>query len=143
MRFIKNPDTLLGIGLLMLGIALSLVSYLALKSTPFTALGISAFIIGYIYIALSRTRPNISPEISIYIVSLTLLLALTTAIMAAYVHNRLDAYLAVYLVETLVLTEIYDLNPKARRGVDVITRMLFLGFLFLVVLEVYKIMADK
>ena len=49
---------------MFLGIALSLVSSLVLKSTPITALGISAFIIGSICIALARTRPNISPEAS-------------------------------------------------------------------------------
>ncbi len=64
MRIIKNPYTLLGLGLLFLGIALSLVSSFVLESTPMTALGISAFIIGSICIALARTRPNISPEAS-------------------------------------------------------------------------------
>jgi hypothetical protein len=64
MRTIKNPYTLLGIGLLLFGIALSLVASFVLDSTPITALGISSFIIGAICIALAGTRPNISPEAS-------------------------------------------------------------------------------
>jgi hypothetical protein len=62
MRPIKNSYTLLGLGLLLLGAALSVVSYFILESIPLTALGISAFILGAICVALARTRPNISPE---------------------------------------------------------------------------------
>jgi len=65
MRLIKNSYTLLGAGLLLLGAALSLVSSFILESTPLTALGISAFILGAICVALARTRPNISPEASV------------------------------------------------------------------------------
>jgi hypothetical protein len=64
MRFIKNSYILLGLGLLLLGAALSLVSSFILESTPLTALGISTFILGAICIALAGTRPNISPEAS-------------------------------------------------------------------------------
>ncbi len=64
MRPIKNSYTLLGAGLLLLGAALALVSSFILESTPLTALGISAFILGAICVALARTRPNISPEVS-------------------------------------------------------------------------------
>jgi hypothetical protein len=65
MRPIKNHYILLGVGLLLLGAALSLISYFILESTPLTALGISTFILGAICVALSRTRPNISPEVSV------------------------------------------------------------------------------
>jgi len=64
MNLIKNPYILLGLGLTLFGIALSLVSSFVLESTPITALGISSFILGSICVALARTRPNISPEAS-------------------------------------------------------------------------------
>jgi hypothetical protein len=77
-----------------------------------------------------------------FIISLALLLALTTVIMAAYGQSRLDIYLTIFLIETLALTELYVyLNPKARRSLGIITGVLFLGFVALVVLEVYKIIS--
>ena len=77
-----------------------------------------------------------------YIISLTLLLTLTTVIMAAYGQSRLDLYFTVYLIETLALTELYVyLNPRARRGLGFITGALFAGFVILVGVEVYKIIS--
>jgi hypothetical protein len=78
-----------------------------------------------------------------YIVSLALLFSLTTILMAAYGQNRLDVYFTVYLIETLVLTEIYVyLTPKARRGLNLISGVLFIGFIGIVAFEVYKILSD-
>ncbi len=78
-----------------------------------------------------------------YIVSLALLLTLTTVIMAAYGQDRLDVYFTVYLIETLVLTEVYVyLTPKARKGLNLITGVLFIGFVGIVAFEVYRILAD-
>jgi len=78
-----------------------------------------------------------------YIVSLALLLSLTTVIMAAYGQDRLDVYFTVYLIETLALTEIYVyLTPKARKGLNLITGVLFIGFVGIVAFEVYRILAD-
>jgi hypothetical protein len=78
-----------------------------------------------------------------YIISLALLLSLTTVIMAAYGQNRLDVYFTVYLIETLALTEIYVyLTPKARKGLNLITGVLFIGFVGIVAFEVYRILSD-
>lgn len=77
-----------------------------------------------------------------YIVSLALLFTLTTVIMAAYGQNSLDAYFTIYLIEALVLTELYVyLTPKARRGLGLITGVLFLGFVSIVVFQIYKILS--
>lgn len=60
--------------------------------------------------------------------------------MAAYGQNRLDVYFTVYLIEALILTEIYVyLNPKARRGLSLITGVLFMGFVSIVVFQIYEI----
>jgi TRAP-type C4-dicarboxylate transport system permease small subunit len=63
--------------------------------------------------------------------------------MAAYGQNRLDVYFTVYLIETLVLTEIYVyLTPKARKVLNLITGVLFIGFVGIVAFEVYRILSD-
>ena len=78
-----------------------------------------------------------------YIVSLALLFTLTTVMMAAYGQNRLDAYFTVYLIEALVLTELYVyINPKARKGLGLITAVLFVGFASIVIFQIYKILSD-
>jgi hypothetical protein len=61
-------------------------------------------------------------------------------ILALIGENRLDFYYSIYLIEALVVTELYIyLNPRARRGLNVVTYLLFGGFLLIVVREVVKI----
>jgi len=47
------------------GGAFAIVSHFILDSTPLTALGISMVILGAICLTLARTRPKISPEVSV------------------------------------------------------------------------------
>ena len=64
MKTISNSFTLLGACLTLAGLSLSLVSYLLLRSTPLTALGLSTVILGGVSLALGRGQPKISPEAS-------------------------------------------------------------------------------
>ncbi|MFQ5873369.1 MAG: hypothetical protein ACE5JL_06170 [Dehalococcoidia bacterium] len=76
-----------------------------------------------------------------YIVSLALLLTLTTVILAAYGESRLDLYFTVYLIEALVLVELYVyFSPRARRGLNVVSAILLAGFIVIVVLAVAEIL---
>jgi len=55
---------LLGSGLTLSGLLLTLVSYIIVGSIPLTALGISTTILGAVTSALSREYPKIQPELS-------------------------------------------------------------------------------
>lgn len=58
----SNPYRVLGLGLCLAGTIFAPVSYFIIGSAPFTAMGISAIMIGFTCIALANTRPYISPE---------------------------------------------------------------------------------
>lgn len=55
--------------------------------------------------------------------------------------NRLDLYYSIYLIEALVVTELYIyLNPRAKKGLNTVIYLLFGGFLLIVVWEVVRIL---
>ena len=77
-----------------------------------------------------------------YILIIAVLLLLTTVILVATGQNSLDIYYTVYIIEALTVTELYVyLNAKARRGLTMVSTILFGGFLFVVSLQVIKILA--
>ncbi len=77
-----------------------------------------------------------------YILIIALSLLLTTIILTATGQNSLDIYFAVYIIEALVITELYVyFNTKARRGLTLVSVILFGGFLFTVCLELINILA--
>jgi len=77
-----------------------------------------------------------------YILIIALLLLLTTVILVATGQNSLDIYYTVYIIEALIVTELYVyFNAKARRGLNLVSAILFGGFLFFVSLQVIKILA--
>ena len=77
-----------------------------------------------------------------YIIIVASLLLLTTVILAGSGQDSLDIYYTAYVIETLVVTELYGyLNAKARRGLSQISIVLFGGFLVIVSLRVIKILA--
>lgn len=61
----RNTYILLGLGLLFTGIWLGPVAHFVLKSTPLSALGLSLVILGTVCLVLGRTRPGMSPEVSV------------------------------------------------------------------------------
>ncbi|HEY41209.1 MAG TPA: hypothetical protein G4O18_05050 [Dehalococcoidia bacterium] len=61
----RNVYTWTGLGLLVSGVILVLVSLLVLSSLVWlTALGIAALILAFIFLALARTIPRVTPEVS-------------------------------------------------------------------------------
>lgn len=77
-----------------------------------------------------------------YILITALLLLLTTIILMVIGQTSLDVYYITYIIEALVITELYVyFNTKARRGLNIVSAVLFGGFLFIVSLEVIKILA--
>jgi hypothetical protein len=76
-----------------------------------------------------------------YILIVTILLLLTTVILIGIGQTSLDVYYSTYVLEALVVTELYAyLNSKARRGLNVVSLMLLSGFLIIVVLKVVVVL---
>jgi len=76
-----------------------------------------------------------------YILIVAVLLLLTTVILAAIGQEALAVYYTIYILEDLVVTELYVyFNSKARRGLSLVSAILFGGFLVIVSLEVIKIL---
>ena len=77
-----------------------------------------------------------------YILIIAVLLLLTTVILVAMGQNSLDIYYSVYIIEALIVTELYVyFNAKARRGLAMVSTILFGGFLVILFLQVIKIVA--
>lgn len=77
-----------------------------------------------------------------YILIIAILLLLTTVILVAMGQDSLDVYYSIYVIEALIITELYVyFNARARRGLNFISAILFAGFLFIVSLRVIKILA--
>jgi uncharacterized Tic20 family protein len=56
-------------------------------------------------------------------------------------QNALDVYYTIYIIVALVVTELYVyFNAKARRGLNLVSAILFGGFLVIVSLEIVKIL---
>jgi len=76
-----------------------------------------------------------------YILILASLLLATTVIVAALGEARLDLYFSIYVIEAMVLTELYVyLNPRAKRGLNRVNYGLFAGFLVIVAAKVVEIL---
>ena len=77
-----------------------------------------------------------------YILTVALLLLLTTIILIATGQNSLDIYYTIYVIEALIVTELYVyFNNKARRGLNLVSTVLFGGFAVALCLQVLKILA--
>jgi hypothetical protein len=77
-----------------------------------------------------------------YILTVALVLLLTTVILIAVGQISLDIYYTVYVIEALIITELYVyFNSKARRGLTLVSTMLFGGFLIALCFQVFKILA--
>lgn len=77
-----------------------------------------------------------------YILIIAILLLLTTVILVALEQKRLDIYFTIYILEALIVTELYVyFNAKARQGLSLVTSILMVSFLGIVALQVVKILA--
>ena len=76
-----------------------------------------------------------------YIFIVAILLLLTTVILVALGQNSLESYYMAYIVEALIVTEIYvHFNAKARRGLNLVNTILFGGFLVVFSLQAIKML---
>ena len=76
-----------------------------------------------------------------YILTVALLLLLTTVILIASGQNSLGIYYAIYIIEALIITELYVyFNAKARRGLTFASAILFGGFLSVLCFQVIKLL---
>jgi len=76
-----------------------------------------------------------------YILVVASLLLLTTVILAAYGVSSLDIYYTLYVIEALIVTELcVYFNSRARRGLTVVSTVLFAGFLVVVLSAVLNIL---
>ena len=76
-----------------------------------------------------------------YILIIALVLLLTTLILITTGQTSLGTYYVVYILEALIITELYiHFNAKARRGLNSVSAILFGGFLFVVCLKFVHIL---
>ena len=77
-----------------------------------------------------------------YVLTVALSLLLTTIIMIAMGQNSLDVYYTVYVIEALIVTELYVyFNNRARRGLTFVSTILFGGFAIVLCFQILKILA--
>ena len=77
-----------------------------------------------------------------YILTVALLLILTTIILIVIGQNSLDIYYTIYIIEALIITELYVyFNTKTRRGLAFAGAILFTGFMAVLCLQAIKILA--
>jgi hypothetical protein len=75
-----------------------------------------------------------------YILTVALLLLLTTVVLIAAGQNSLDVYYTIYVIEALIITELYVyFNGKARRGLNLVSMLLFGGFIIVLCFQVVRI----
>ena len=76
-----------------------------------------------------------------YIITVTLLLLLSTIILIGIGQNSLDIYFTTYIIEALIITELYVyFNEKARRGLTYVSTILFGGFAIAICLQIIRIL---
>ncbi len=76
-----------------------------------------------------------------YLLTLAALFGVSTALLAAYHQEKLDAYFTLYVIEYLVITLLFAyLHPRARGLLDALGYLLFGGFLVIVILKVVEIL---
>ena len=77
-----------------------------------------------------------------YILTVASILLLSTVLLIAAGQNSLERYFTVYVIEALVITELYVyLNQKARRGLTYVSVLLFGGFAFILGFQILKILS--
>jgi hypothetical protein len=75
-----------------------------------------------------------------YILTIAILLLLTTVILIAMNLDSLAIFYEIYILEALIVTELYlHFSSKARQGLNLVAFVLFGGLLCIVPLQVIKI----
>ncbi len=76
-----------------------------------------------------------------YILTVALLLLVTTPILIAMGQNALEVFYAVFIIEALVVTELYVyLSGKVRRQLNLVSAILFGNFSLIVLATIIKLL---
>ena len=77
-----------------------------------------------------------------YIITIAIALLLTTVILVAFDVASLEIYYTSYVIEALMVTELYRyLSPRARRALNTVSIVLLGGFFIIVVTHIVRILA--
>lgn len=77
-----------------------------------------------------------------YVVSVSILLLITTVLLVAAGQSSLDVYYSFYVVEALIVTELFVyFNKRSRRALHTVSICLFFGFLTVLVIQIFKALA--
>ena len=80
--------------------------------------------------------------INSYILIVAVLMLATTVIMTALGQPKLENYYTFYVLETLVVTELFVLlSARARRALYLVSLLLFAGFLIILAQKVIAVLA--
>ncbi|MCH8864721.1 MAG: hypothetical protein IIB13_05100 [Chloroflexi bacterium] len=76
-----------------------------------------------------------------YILTVALLLLVTTPILVAMGQNSLEVFYTVFIIEALVVTELYVyLSGKVRRQLNLVSVILFGNFSLIVLANIVKLL---
>ncbi len=76
-----------------------------------------------------------------YILTVAMLLLVTTPILVAMGQNSLEVFYTVFIIEALVVTELYVyLSGKVRRQLNLVSAILFGYFSLIVLANIVKIL---
>lgn len=74
-----------------------------------------------------------------YFITVAIVLLSTTTILIAAGQTSLDIFYSLYVIEALIVTELFVyFNKKSRRALNIVSVMLFGGFSIVVCLQVLK-----
>ena len=74
--------------------------------------------------------------------SVAIVLLFTTVLLAATGQTSLDTYYSIYIIEALIITELFVyFNKKSRRALIVVSSLLFGGFIIILGFQVVKSLA--
>jgi len=77
-----------------------------------------------------------------YIITLATILMITTVVLVAIGQNSLATFYTIYVIEALMLTELYIyFNSRARRSLGIVSSFLFTAFILILSLEIIKILS--
>ncbi|MFH1169226.1 MAG: hypothetical protein V1691_00890 [Chloroflexota bacterium] len=77
-----------------------------------------------------------------YIIMVAVLFLLTTIVLIAIGQESLGVFYTIYIIEALALTELYMyFNSKARHSLALVSSILFGGFILILCLQVFRILA--
>ena len=76
-----------------------------------------------------------------YVISVAILLLTTTIILVASGQPSLDVYYSFYVIEALIVTELFVyFNKRSRRALRTVSIVLFSGFIIVLGIQVFKIL---